>query len=284
MTPEQIAAAQAAQAAQAARQGGPGGAPPAGAPPAGGAPPPGAPPQGAGAAGAPAQPGGGRANQGPPIDDVLTKYIEALGGRDALAKLQSRVMTGTYVTRANQSIAFTIEEKGAKYRETAQLPNGAQIIGFDGQSGWILAGANVAADLEGFPLKQLTRLADLSRPLSFKDQYQNLQSTRARLTLSPGATPIDVTMIQGVPSPGVTERFYFDASTGLLVRRQITTRTPLNGSMSETFDYGAYRPENGVMMAHTIKRNNWAVLDTFTVTDVKTNPAIDDGRFAKPKG
>jgi hypothetical protein len=54
--------------------------------------------------------------------------------------------------------------------------------------------------------------------------------------------------------------------------------------MSETFDYGAYRPENGVMMAHTIKRNNWAVLDTFTVTDVKTNPAIDDGRFAKPKG
>jgi hypothetical protein len=155
---------------------------------------------------------------------------------------------------------------------------------FDGHSGWLVVGANAATDLEGFPLSMLTRMADLSRPLTFKDRYQNLQTARARLTLSPGATPVDANMIQGVPSPGVTERFYFDANTGLLLRRQITTRTPLNGSLTETFDYSAYRPENGVQVAHTIKRNNWAMLDTFTVTDVKTNTPIDDGRFVKPKG
>ena len=90
--------------------------------------------------------------------------------------------------------------------------------------------------------------------------------------------------VGGVPSAGVTERFYFDAGSGLLVRRQITTRTPLNGPLTETFDYSMYRAVNGVMMAHTIKRNNWAVLDTFTVTDIKTNSAIDDSRFVKPKG
>ena len=287
MTPEQIAAA----AAAAARQGGPGGAgaPPQGAP--GGAPPQGQgapPPQGAGAAGqgAPGQPGGGRGNQPPPppIDDVLNKYIEALGGRPALEKVQTRVLSGTYVTRGNVSIPFTIEEKGAKYRETSQLPQGAQIIGFDGKAGWIVAGPTATVDLEGFPLKMTTRLADLSRPLTFKDQYQNLQSARARLTLSAGATPIDTFMIQGVPSTGVTERFYFDAGTGLLVRHQITTRTPLNGSLTETFDYSDYRPENGIQVAHTIKRNNWAMLDTLKVTDVKINTPIDDAKFVKPRG
>jgi hypothetical protein len=102
--------------------------------------------------------------------------------------------------------------------------------------------------------------------------------------MSPGATPVDTTMIQGVPAPGVTERFYFDAASGLLLRHQIITRTPLNGSLSETFDYSAYRAVGGVMMAHTIKRNNWAILDTLTVTDIKANAAIDDGRFVKPKG
>jgi len=284
MTPEQLAAlaaapppgagAQATQAAQATQ--GRGGPPPAGTtpPPAGAAPPP-------GAAG---QPGAGRGNAGPPIDDLLNKYVEALGGRPSLEKLQTRVITGTFVTRGNVTVPFTIEEKGSKYRETAQLASGAQIIGFDGQTGWLLSGANAAIDLDGFPLKLLTRLAELTRPLTFKDRYQNLQSTRATLVLSPGATPISTNMIQGVPSPNVTERFYFDAESGLLVRRQITTRTPLNGSLVETFDYGMYRAVNGVMMAHTIKRNNWAVLDTFTITDVKTNTAIDDSRFMKPKG
>jgi len=273
MTPDQLAEL-------AARQGGPGatGAPPQGPARAGGPPAGGAPPAGN------AQPGAGRGNAGPPIDDVLNKYVEALGGRAALEKLRTRVITGTYVTRANMSIPFTIEEKGAKYRETSQLPNGAQIIGFDGQSGWLLAGANTATDIEGFPLRLLTRLADLTRALTFKERYQNLQSTTARLTLSAGATPIDTNMVQGAPSAGVTERFYFDAGTGLLVRRQIITRTPLNGSLTETFDYGMYRAVNGVQMAHTIKRNNWAVLDTFTVTDIKTNTPIDDSRFGKPKG
>ena len=102
--------------------------------------------------------------------------------------------------------------------------------------------------------------------------------------MSAGATPIDTNMIQGVPSAGVTERFYFDAESGLLVRRTITTRTPLNGSLTETFDYSMYRAVNGVMMAHTIKRNNRTILDTFTVTDIKTNTALDDSRFVKPKG
>lgn len=285
MTPEQIAAL--------ARQGGPGGAgapggqagPGRGEPPPAGAAGRGAPPPaGAAQAGAPAQ--GGRGNQAPPppIDDVLNKYFEALGGRAALEKLQSRVITGTYVNRANQTVPFTIEEKGTKYRESAQVPNRPTTAGFDGAAGWFQTGATVE-DIDGFALAQATRLNDLTRALQFKDRYQNLQAGRpTRLVLTPGSTPTDVNLIQGAPSPNVVERFYFDAKTGLLLRRQIITRVPLNGSMSEVFDYSDYRAVNGVMMPFAIKRNNWNTLDVLTVTDIKVNAAIDDARFAKPKG
>src|SRR4030095_4499090 len=122
------------------------------------------------------------------------------------------------------------------------------VLGFEVSAGWLVPGPNAARDVDGYPLKLLTRLADLTRPLGFKDQYQNLQTTRAQLTMSAGATPVATNVIQGVPSPGVTERFYFDAESGLLLRRQITTRTPLNGSLVETFDYSMYRAVNGVMM------------------------------------
>lgn len=279
MTPDQLAAL-------AARQGGPGGAagpgrgaPPAGAPPAGGAPPGGAAGQGGGRAGA---------NQTPlpALDDVLNKYVEALGGAAAVQKVQSRVITGTYVTRANQTIPFTIEEKGNKYRETSTLPTTAQTFGFDGAAGWTQTGTFIT-DLSGFQLQQLTRLNDLPRMQRLKELYQNLTPGRPNPptlpSTTPGGTPIAVTMIQGQLTPQTTERFFFDATTGLLLRRQITTQTPLNGRMTETFDYSNYKPVAGVMMPFTIKRNNWNTLDILTVTDVKVNVALDDARFGKPR-
>ena len=91
-------------------------------------------------------------------------------------------------------------------------------------------------------------------------------------------------LIQGSLAPTVTERFYFDVTSGLLLRHQVITRTPLNGTLTETIDYSDYRPVAGVMMPFTIKRNNWNTIDTLTVTDIKANTTIDDARFAKPKG
>jgi DNA-directed RNA polymerase subunit M/transcription elongation factor TFIIS len=277
MTPEQIAAFN----AQAARQGGPDGGEGRGEGPGRGTPPP------PGAAGQPGQPGqAGRGNQTPPpaIDDVVNKYIEAIGGRAALEKLQSRVIVGRYVNRANQTVPFTIEEKGTKFRETAEIPNRTTTAAFDGRAGWLQTGALIE-DIEGFPLAQATRLNDLQRALTFKDKYQELQAGRpTRLTLTPGGTPVTANLIQGVPAPNVRERFYFDATSGLLVRRQVITIAPLNGSLVETFDYSDYEAVNGVMMPFTIKRNNWATLDVLTVTDIKVNTNIDDARFSKPKG
>jgi hypothetical protein len=273
MTAEQIAQA----AAFAARQGGPGG--PGGPGGARGAQP--------GRGGAPGQPGGGRGNQtpAPPIDDVLNKYLDAIGGQAALAKIQSRVMTGTVVTRAGQSQAFTISEKGNKYLEVIQQSGGASAFGYDGAAGWSNAGGQTA-DVKDFPLQDALVLNDLPRFLQIKDRYQNLQAGRpTRLPSStPGGTPIAANLIQGSPAPGVTERFYFDAESGLLLRRQVITRTPLNGSLVEVIDYSDYKAVAGVMMPFTIKRNNWDTLDTMTVTDIKPNVAIDDGKFAKPRG
>ena len=255
-------------AALAARAGGP----PAGAP--GGAAPQGAPG------------GGGRGNApaAPPLDDVLAKYVTALGGQAAIEKITSIVITGTLVNRANQSMGFTIEQKGTKYRESTDGPQ-ATTWGFDGTSGWVQGGTAVA-DISGFRLQQAIKLNDLGRPVQLKTRYTNLTSGRpTRLPAStPTGTPVDVNLIQGNTAENVTERLYIDASSGLLLRRQIITRTPLNGSLTETVDYSDYKPVAGVMMPFTIKRTNWNTLDTLTVVDVKPGAQIDDARFARPKG
>ena len=116
-----------------------------------GGPPAGAP----GAAGTAGRAGRRRARQRagpPPLDDVIAKYVTALGGQAAIEKVNSIVITGTLVNRANQSVGFTIEQKGAKYREST---DGAQATtsGFDGTSGWVQGGSAIA-DISGFRLQQ----------------------------------------------------------------------------------------------------------------------------------
>ena len=92
----------------------------------------------------------------------------------------------------------------------------------------------------------------------------------------------DVNVLTGLSAAGVTERLYFDATSGLLVRRSISTRTPM-GTLNEQVDYADYRDVAGVKMPFEIRRTNWNTLDTLKIADVKPNAQVDDARFQKPK-
>jgi hypothetical protein len=252
----------AALAAQAARQGG----------------------QGRGGAAAPGAPGAGRAQApaAPAVADVVAKYVDALGGQAALQKLQSRVVTGTWVNRQRRSLNVTIEEKNGKLRRSAQ--GSGPSMGFDGTAGWSQDAATVS-DLTGFPLLSIAQAADLMQPLQLTDHYQ-LQAARPRPL--PG-TQTTVNVLQGAPvvsgSPvaNTTVTFYFDATSGLLIRRVLSVRTPM-GTLSEQTDFADYRPAGGVKMPYSIKVATPQTIDEVTVSDIKVNTAIDDARFARPKG
>lgn len=260
LTDDQLAAL----AAQAARQGGPG---------QGAAGPP--------AAGAPAG-GRGQAPAAPAAGDVIAKYVEALGGQAALQKVQSRTITGTWVNRQRQSSTVTIEEKTGKFRRSVQ-GNGPS-VGFDGTAAWSQEGGSVT-DLTGFPLLTIGQAADLAQPLQLADHYQ-LQAQRPRQL--PG-TQITVNVLQGAPLAGgspvanTTVSFSFDTTSGLLVRRVVSVRTPM-GTLTEQTDFADYRPVSGVKMPYSIKIATPQTIDALTVTDVKVNTAVDDARFSRPKG
>ncbi len=249
-TPEEIARA---QAIAAARQGGQGGR-----------------------GGAPGQGRGGRGQQppAPPVDDVLNKYIDAIGGRAALEKLQTLVESGTMTNRMNEKASFTIESKApGKFRVT--LPS--MTAGFDGSTGWQQAD-NRVDDLAGFPLDQASRIADPTLALRIKDRFPTLQASGRPARIDDKTA----TLVQGRDG-NLIEQFYFDTDTGLLLRRRITTRTPL-GPLTEQVDYGDYRDVAGVKLPFRITYNTWNQFDTYAVVDVKPNAQIADARFARPKG
>jgi Photosynthetic reaction centre cytochrome C subunit len=302
MTPDEATAAAAARGRRGGGPGGPGGAPgvPGGAPGAAGGAPgaaagPGGAPAPAGPGGAPGAGAPGRGPAGPPpapavtetVDEVLSKYVQALGGQQALQNAKTRVMTGTVTNRDLTTANVTMTEKstGEARIEIATQPN-PTVRATNGTAAWQVGGGgfgggNNPRDIAGFQVQQGFRLADFSLPLNLKQRYQNL-------TVKPAYETIDgkqAVVLTGSPYPNVTEDLAFDRESGLLLRRTVTSGST-NGfgilALGEQIDYSDYRDVSGVKEPFTVKYSTWNAVSTEKFTDVKINAPVNDSIFAKP--
>jgi hypothetical protein len=277
MTPGEAAAA---QRAEGERQGGPGrsGPGPAGAPGTSTAP-------SASTASGAASGRGARGSQGEPdeppppaesVDQVLDKYLQALGGEAALARAKTRLMRGTATGRDLQTAPITVQEKvTGEYRIDTQGRQGAQSRVYDGESAWVQM-PNGIRDAEGLNAQQIRRLADLGLPLNAKQRYQNLRSARYGAI---DGTPTVVLI--GSPVTDVVEHLEFDRASGLLLRRSVFTRTPL-GQLHERIDYSDYRDVSGIKMPYQVRHATWNDVTTEKFSDITVNAPIDEAQFAKP--
>ena len=177
--------------------------------------------------GAPAGPGGagrGAGPQEPPIptetvDVVLEKYVQALGGAQALQNAKTRVMTGTVTGRDLVSTSAVVQEKASgQYRIDIAAQPIPTIRAFDGKAAWAIGGGgggrggqggpppDAPRDLAGFQMQQGLRLADLSLPLTLKTRYQGLAVNKAYEAVD--GKPVVV--LTGKPYPDATEQLSFD--------------------------------------------------------------------------
>jgi hypothetical protein len=241
-----------------------------------------------GASGAPATPGapaaegargqGGRG--GPPrptetVDQVIDKFVEAMGGQAALSQAKTRVLHGTATTRDLVTTPITVQEKATgEYRIDVDSKPQPTVRVFDGKTGWIRASGNVR-DLEGIQIALVSRPSEFGLPLAIKQRYQTV--TVGRYGNLDGVDTIGLT---ARVNADVVEQLQFERQTGLLKRRTVQTRTPF-GNLVEQVDYSDYRDGAGIKTPFQVKYTNWREATTEKFTDAKINAPIDDGAFTK---
>ena len=149
----------------------------------------------------------------------------------------------------------------------------------NGKTGWSSGGFNnQVRDLEGLPFQQAARLADFALALHLPERYEAL--TVSRYGNIDGKPTIIAT---GRPFPGVTEQLHFDRESGLLLRRSVTTATPL-GPLPEQIDYSDYRDVSGVKVPFMVRYVTWNAVTSEKLSDVTFNTPVGDDQFAKPAG
>lgn len=238
--------------------------------------------------GAPSRPEGEGGEEGmrgrmaslPKPDAILAKYIQALGGEDALAKVKTRVVDAS-TEFFGRKVSLQITEKAPDMRisETTMGNGGKMTTAFDGKSGWASGGFGPEGRLRQLSGSDLAA-AQLDAALAFPTQLK---------TLFRGFRPMPPEKIDGKEAyglmgfrPGVGPTFlYFDETSGLLVRVVSFEQTGL-GRLPQQTDYSDYREVDGVKVPYS-----WTVAQprrrtTTTVTSVKQNVPVEDAKFAMP--
>jgi hypothetical protein len=218
----------------------------------------------------------------PSADEVLNKYVMAIGGAQRVAALTSFVAKGKELGYGDaEAVPLEIYAKAPNQRvEIVHTGSGDLTTTFDGRNGYMAVPSAYTPlpnrDLNGAELEGRRFDAMWGFPAQIKQSLTNWQ----------GAFPTtigdkDVSVIQGSLPGGFPVKLYFDDETGLLLRQIRYIEAGL-GRATWQIDYSDYRDVSGVKMPfkwtlYWQSGKNEVELDT-----IQANVAVEASRFAKP--
>ena len=88
-------------------------------------------------------------------------------------------------------------------------------------------------------------------------------------------------MLAGTLSSRLIERLFFDADSGLLVRRLVLTPTPL-GYVPEQTDYEDYPAVESVKLPFVARRTGATFSNVQKYEEIRLNVPVDPSVFVKP--
>jgi hypothetical protein len=240
----------------------------------------------------------------PPADEIIGKYLQALGGEQKLAALKSYIATGT-------SVGFGGFGGGGKVHIYAKYPNqrtmriqfaestgrGDEVRAFNGHAGWMMTPLAVLTDYQlsgvefdgalldaelGFPgqIKQVLSNLRVNLPSSISDLPGPSSQTSTETGVGLGQDrPVNV--VQGTGPRGMLATLYFDQKSGLLLRMVRYGKTQI-GRVPTQIDYSDYRDVGGVKMPFHITFAWLDGRDAIQLSDIQTNVPIDEANFGRP--
>ena len=215
----------------------------------------------------------------PSVEQILDRYVKALGGKAALEKINSISARGTFsAVEAGQTGTVETYKKGPDKSVSIVEVNGYGTIlqGFDGKIGWSEDPQSGVRELSGVELAQTKRDSDIRKDLHIKQQYAKIDVTG---TAKVG--DLDTYVVEAAPPEGGLEKLYFDKETGLLDRVDMVLKSPLGEAPVQNY-LEDYREVDGVKFAFRQRQVAGGLTYIATFTDVKDNVPIDDAKFSKP--
>jgi hypothetical protein len=239
----------------------------------------------------------------PSSDEIIDKYIQALGGAERLAGLKSYIAKGSSVGFGGfgggghvQIFAKYPNERTTLIQFDAATGRGDEVRSYNGRTGWMMTPLAVLTDyqLSGVELDGAMLDAQLGFPGQIKQVLSNLRVSLPALisdlsgpssqtsTESAGGLGQDrpVFVVQGTGPRGMLATLYFDQKSGLLLRMVRYGKTQI-GRVPTQIDYSDYRDVGGIKMPFHMTFAWLDGRDAIQLSEIQTNVPIDDAKFER---
>jgi hypothetical protein len=218
----------------------------------------------------------------PSVKQVLDRYEQALGGQEALDKIKSRVLKTAPVDPKSKEVTETFVKAPGRVLQIYQSEGYSTHAGFNGRQAW-------QYDSE----KSYWGLLDKGQRITLIQESELYPGNRLRIEYTQlailGREKIgerDAYIVGGVSPEDAQERFWFDADSGLLLRRR-TEQLSIFGWVPIQLDFEDYRPVDGVKLPFIMR---WSSFRSFgmgyhtarRVFEIHDNVEISDERFDPP--
>jgi outer membrane lipoprotein-sorting protein len=212
----------------------------------------------------------------PPADQFFAKYLSAVGGPDALRKINSRVEKGTLSVGDQHSAADVFQKAPDKRLSIMHLAGGDSVTAFDGHSGWMAVPGRPPHMMTDAENEAAHMDADLYFPIDVK-------TLRQKFTVEAGekVDDHDTNLVIGKTEGQPPLNLYFDSQSGLLLRLVRYAETPL-GRLPMQIDYSDYRDADGVKIPYRWTLSRPGNRFTIQIDQVQQNVPIDDAKFTPP--
>lgn len=215
----------------------------------------------------------------PTADQILDKYVQAIGGKAAVEKQTSRVSKGSFEIPAvgATGTAEIFEKAPNKNAAIINIPGfGVVQEGFDGKTAWAQDPQSGLREKAGPELASAKLDGEFYKSVRIKQLYPKLVVKGKDKVGDKDAFVVEATPVESSP-----ETWYFDVQSGLLIRQDSERESPQGKQAVQSF-LEDYKDVDGVKLPFTIRQVTPQFTITIKIEDVKTNVPIDDAKFKKP--
>jgi outer membrane lipoprotein-sorting protein len=217
------------------------------------------------------------------VDQLIAKNIEAHGGLDKIKALKSLRLSGRMTVGPGIEVPAVMEQKRpGSFRLEITAQGLMAVQAYDGQTGWQVNPFEGKKDPElmgADDLKEAQEEADMDGPLvDYKAKGNKVELVGREKVEGSDAYKLKVTL-----KNGDVQYLYLDADTFLEIKEE--SKRMVRGTEVETESIlGDYKPEGGVMMAHSVEEGLKGSTEKqhITIEHVEINPPLDDARFKMP--
>ncbi len=212
------------------------------------------------------------------VDQILQRYEQAVGGKEAIAAITTYRMKGTFELSGVQGTIEGWRKEPNKTLSVIEFPRvGTLRKGFDGEERWVQTPAGTFNDSSSQEIAEMERDAEVYSVARIRSFFESMKlENKARLNGR------DVYVVEGKPAKGPSEKLLFDVENGLLVRWDMARRHPKRGTVFVKVHLDDYREIDRVKVPYSVRFAFESFSFTVKLEELQHNIEIDDALFRKP--